>query len=346
MKKTIIALFVFTSTFSFAENKDCFIGGKIELPTDLLSDTQVTVYDQTSKVNEKGEYCLTEKIKNRDDFYIYVIKDKKVILKNIFFDKKRKKNTFNINIERAMSEYLCEDRLCSENEIKKYISNEHVKEYSEKMKIRYYETFSPNFSYEKMEKKFKKQRRDAEHSNKKEIKKSRKKYFFPLDDIKSKKYDEFVFTSRDIKKYEDLFLKDKTQLRGLNDKNTNVNAVITHWLRYLYYFGDDLKFSGALYSQDFKERNDVKFEKIQNTLRFAKAYQNKTRNSSRIRESTDETSFKRTLEKIDDLFIKQGKNISNQKPDYVNIQLVFENNGWRLDTYSVNPEYYKFIDKK
>lgn len=348
MKKTIFLIPLLFSAFSQAQDIDeqfCYIKGKVILPKAALDETTVNVYDKSYKIDENGRYCIADKIKNRDQYYLYLVQNKKTILKNIFFDKNKKTNTYNITLNKAMAELSCEDRLCNEMEIKDLNDNKHIKEYSDKLISRYYTSISPNFSYEKIEKKMIKQRRNIEHSNDREIKEVKKNSYFKLDGrLKSQSYKDFEYKKNDIYNNKDKFIKDQTVLKGLDEKSSNADVLITHWLRYAYYYGNDIKFAGALYSEEFKEKND--FKKIEETLRFSSLYQNKAKNSSNIRSAVDEMSFKRTLDKVEGLFLVNGKHLTNQLPDYVDIQFVFEHGSWRLDMFSVNPEYYRYVNDK
>ena len=348
MKKTIFLIPLLFANFLQAQDREdqlCYIKGKVILPNSALNNATVNVYDKSYKVHDNGQYCISDKIENRDQYYLYLVQNKKTILKNIFFDKNKKTNTYNITLNKAMAELSCEDRLCNEMEIKDLNNNKHIKEYSYKLISRYYTSLSPNFSYEKIEKKMNKQRKKVEHSSYREIKKVNKNAYFKLDGrLKSQNYKDFEYRKNDIYKNKDKFIKDQTILKGLDEKSSNADVLITHWLRYAYYYGKDIKFAGALYSAKFKEKNDLK--KIEETLRLSNLYQNKARNSSNIRSEVDEMSFKRTLDKFEGLFLVNGKHISNQSPDYVNIQFVFEHGSWRLDVFSVNPEYYRYVNNK
>lgn len=348
-KKSLFCLLLtLFSANSFANEKDeakCFIKGTVDLPKEFVgTNSYVGVYDISSKITD-NKFCIEQKVDNRKEFYLYVFKDKNIILKNKIIEGMDDFKNINLNLEKAIAELACKDDVCSNKDIMLNLRLRKVKEYSDYLKGKYYRTINKNFSYEKIEKKMKKQERDIQHAKKDEKVEMSKESYFPLNgDLHATNYKSFTYKKSDKRKGMNNFLSNKDSLEGINNQSEFAEIALTHWLRYLYYYGTDFEFVGNLYTNRYKQEL-VESDNFEKPLNLAFLYKNTLRNKTKVRGTKDKTYFKKTTEEIQDDFKKKRNVIYNIKPDYVNIEFLFEDGAWKLNKFNVNERYLKTLKK-
>lgn len=330
----------------YANEDKCFIKGKVILPDGFLKESMVSILDQNSSIDKEGFYCIKENIKWREHLNIYVTnKDHKIILKNVVYGTELKKNgIFNITLERAAAEVMCHDRLCSRSEVFDYEKADYLLSYIDKTKDKYYTTANNNgrFNYSKILKKIENQKFETLKNDSKEKRDKRKDSFFALKDVKGKSYNNFKYKASRLKEPGEVFLSNNTIYDGLSDEKMDYEIVLINWIRYLYYYGDNLDHVSALYSNNLKHNLINKDEK-EKPLLLSRFYRSNARNNTFVREDADFKFYQKSLKNIQDSFGKYKGNIVNIKPEHVNIEFIFENGSWRLDVFNINDEYEKYL---
>jgi len=351
MKKTILMMIAMMSFFSLANNsKDdgdgCFIRGKVELPKHFLTKAKVNILDQNARVESDGFYCIEKPIRERDVLYVTVLsKNKKIILRNPIYAKEIKDTGYlNITLDRAFGEITCENRLCSELEVYVYEKNEFIIEYKSRLLKSYYGKNDNNsrFRYEKVIKKMKNQ---SFRVGKKEvdiIKENREDGFFPLKNVKAKNHEKYKYSAYDKRKKVSIFLNNRAEFIGLDKKDENSDIIILNWIRYIYYYGDQFEEVSALYSENLKYKL-LKNDELEKPLILATLYKSNASKNTFVRPDKDYRFYKKSIPNIEQHFKKSGKYIVNQKPDFVNVEFIYENGAWRLDTFDVNEQYAKYL---
>lgn len=350
LKKFLILLpsLLFISSVQASHEEDsCYISGKVKLPNAFFSKAKVNMLDQNVKIEKDGFYCIEESIRERDKIYLTVInKHKKVILKNpIFKSEINNKEPFNITLERAFAEVVCDNRLCSEEEIRVFEKNNFIKDYKTKLLKTYYDDKDNNtrFKYEKVIRKMENQSFRIHRKEEKTSKQEREISFFPLENVKAKNYDNFYYSKRDRGSLIQNYLNNNDVYVGLDNKNENYDIIILNWIRYIYYYGDQIEDVGALYSKKFKYEILEKNE-LEKPLILSQFYKSNAREKTFVRPENDLRFYKKSIPEISKHFQKNGSFILNKKPDFVNIEFIYENGAWRLDTFDINKEYYNYLN--
>lgn len=341
---SIISLNVLAKTDT--QDGSCFISGMVELPAPFLKKAKVNILDQNTKVESDGFYCIEKPIRERDVLYITVLnKSKKIILKNAIYSKEIKDDgKFNLTIERAFAEHVCEERLCSELEVYVYEKNQFILSYKKKLLKSYYDFNDNNsrFKYEKITKKMTNRGYRISKSEKKIIQENREKGFFPLENVRSKDYKSFKYSKYDKRKKVEVFLNNNAQFIGLDEKNENSDIIILNWIRYLHYYGDQFEEISALYSERLKLKL-LQNDNIEMPLVLSSLYKSNAREGRFVSPDKDYKFYKKSIPNIEKHFKKSGNFIVNEKPDYVNVEFIYENGAWRLDTFDVNDLYIKYL---
>lgn len=322
----------------------CEIQGTVDLPYSFLGDNSyVGIYDISTKINEKGEFCFKEKIKHRSNFNLYVSTNDTIVLQNPISRGLDDFNNIKLDLAKAVAYNTCDDELCSPKDVEIHMRLKTVHEYGKYLKNKYYKTYHKKFDYSKIEKKMRSQKRDVAYAKKREIVDMAGDTYFPLDlELKATNYKSFNYKSSVIRRDQSFFIGNSKKLQGLDKADVIPDIILTHWLRYLYYYGPSFKDVGALYSKDYKE-SLVESKDYERPLKFAKLYQNNLRNGTKVRGTKDEKYFEDTTEELKGLFAKKGQFIFNIKPEYVNIEFIFEDGAWRLNTFDVNDKYLKSL---
>lgn len=333
LKKIIGLVFLLFSIKSYSNN-DCFLYGKIDLPNVDLSNASVLVYNYTSKIDSDNNYCIKENISQRPYLNIHLIYNDTVILKNTFYNHNNsKKNNFNLNLNNAISELICSKLDCNNNPYY-FTDHNYTKEFSLKLIDKYYKNIKSNFSYDRIEKKIlveeRKYQLDKDNSDF-----DIDKYYFPLDNMMINKSN-IAYNKSITKNDKNKFLNNNEILKGLNDKSMHPDLVVLNWIRYMYYYGNNFSYTGALYTKNMKQ-NFFQKKNLDEINKFKNLY--KAKNAVRkVNEDKDKEFYKKTFDDLNGLFDKNNYYIFNKEYNFSNVSFKFEENSWRLDTISINKE--------
>lgn len=341
-KKLFILNILLISFNSYSNENKCYIEGSIDLPK-LENKYNAVIFNNSTPIND-NYFCFPDKINIEKNFYIHVLdQQNNLILKNKFIikNKKAENHQFNLTINRAVAEEICDEN-CSIGTIEENINEGFITEYSQKVMDSYYSPMARNFSYSRIQKKIQRQKRDFSVSKQSKNQKQVKTYFFSLDNTTSKKYSNFKYKKSEENKLIENFKSNNILLEGLTSSSIPIDIVVTNWLRYLYYYGDDINKVGSLYSNTLKNEL-INSESFHEPLILTNIYQVKA-TSRHIRDKKDEEYYKKTVKKIEGMFEKRNNTIYNKTPDYANITFVFENGSWKLNKFEINDKYIQFIN--
>lgn len=341
LKKITIPLLLALSFNAQAETEKCSLKGRVHLPESFLqTDSQVRIYNLTTKI-ENGTFCFEEKISMRPDVYMYVIKENEIVLKNKIVKGYDDLQDINLGIEKVVAENTCVDNLCDNRTIQINLRLGKTKEITNNIKDKYYTTFNKNFDYERIEYKIQKQERNITNARKKEFVDIADEVYFELDkDLYSTNYKKFEYKKSDIRNHIEQFKSNQKTLQGLTKKEDIPDIILTHWFRYLYYYGTDFEMVGALYSESLKEEL-IENKAFDKPLIMTSVYQNNLKNKTKVRGTKDNVFFKRTTKELKNTFGKMDSSIYNLDQDYGNIEFVFENGAWRLNKFDASKKFFK-----